>query len=234
MLTAKQIKLKYGISRASLIEYEEKGLLHPHKTPMGHRRYNESSIRLLLEEKDAYPMLLKIRRRNYGLLPETLKVMGCDGGKNSFCFTRKSDVTNEELQDKWELSASPCIATYVRIPVKYTGTQWLVEDPELKTILAFQIPRIICFEEIKKKSSITVSYFPNEKIYQFQDDNYVDLIQITKDINDASRKYCLAASRYSDLKHEDLACEIPLFIMGEEIDDVNNAIAPVVFRCVNC
>jgi len=52
LLTIKNIKELYGISRITLINWEKKGLLSPIRTPGGQRRYRKEDIEELLNLKE--------------------------------------------------------------------------------------------------------------------------------------------------------------------------------------
>nr|WP_231475449.1 IS607 family transposase [Persephonella sp. KM09-Lau-8] len=52
MLTIKNIKEVYGISRTTLINWEKKGLLSPIRTPGGQRRYRREDIEKILQLTD--------------------------------------------------------------------------------------------------------------------------------------------------------------------------------------
>ncbi|RUM60631.1 MAG: IS607 family transposase [Persephonella sp.] len=52
LLTIKNIKELYGISRITLINWEKKGLLNPIRTPGGQRRYRKEDIEELLNLKE--------------------------------------------------------------------------------------------------------------------------------------------------------------------------------------
>ncbi len=52
MLTIRNIKELYGISRITLINWEKKGLLNPIRTPGGQRRYRKEDIEELLNLKE--------------------------------------------------------------------------------------------------------------------------------------------------------------------------------------
>ncbi len=52
MLTIKNIKEAYGISRTTLINWEKKGLLSPIRTPGGQRRYRKEDIEKILQLTD--------------------------------------------------------------------------------------------------------------------------------------------------------------------------------------
>lgn len=47
MLTPKQVEEKYGHSRSSLLRWEQAGVITPHRTPGGQRRYTEGQIEAL-------------------------------------------------------------------------------------------------------------------------------------------------------------------------------------------
>ena len=191
----------FGISRASLIEHENNGSLHPDKTIKGHRRYHEDAIKELIKQKDCWPLLIQIARKNYGYLPETLNVIGRG------------------------------IGSYKRIPVEYTGTQWIIHDPQLKIILAHQIPIEIYFDEIKPNKVICGTNI-NCKTYQFISGNCIKLSEIVDDINKSSIEHYARVSLHDpSIKHKELLCEMPLFIMGREVNESLNAIFPVVYRC---
>lgn len=49
LLRVKEIKEKYAIGHTSLLEWEKQGILEPHRTPGGHRRYLQSDIEKLLK-----------------------------------------------------------------------------------------------------------------------------------------------------------------------------------------
>ncbi len=48
LLTIKQIEAKYQITKSSLKNWEKQGLLHPVRTPGGHRRYLQQELDTLL------------------------------------------------------------------------------------------------------------------------------------------------------------------------------------------
>lgn len=48
LLSVKKVQELYGISRRTLINWEEKGLLKPYRTPGGRRRYKKEDIEKLL------------------------------------------------------------------------------------------------------------------------------------------------------------------------------------------
>jgi len=52
LLTIKNIKEAYGISRTTLINWEKKGLLSPIRTPGGQRRYRREDIEKILQLAD--------------------------------------------------------------------------------------------------------------------------------------------------------------------------------------
>ena len=52
LLTIKNIKEAYGISRTTLINWEKKGLLSPIRTPGGQRRYRKEDIEKILQLTD--------------------------------------------------------------------------------------------------------------------------------------------------------------------------------------
>jgi len=52
LLTIKNIKEAYGISRTTLINWEKRGLLSPIRTPGGQRRYRKEDIEKILQLKD--------------------------------------------------------------------------------------------------------------------------------------------------------------------------------------
>ncbi|WP_029523648.1 IS607 family transposase [Persephonella sp. KM09-Lau-8] len=52
LLTIKNIKEVYGISRTTLINWEKKGLLSPIRTPGGQRRYRREDIEKILQLTD--------------------------------------------------------------------------------------------------------------------------------------------------------------------------------------
>ena len=52
LLTIKNIKEAYGISRTTLINWEKKGLLFPIRTPGGQRRYRKEDIEKVLQLTD--------------------------------------------------------------------------------------------------------------------------------------------------------------------------------------
>lgn len=220
MLTAKEIKLKYGISRTSLIEYERKGLIFPKKSPLGHRKYSEESIKLLIDKKDVYPLLISIARKNYGILPITLRLKGGDGGVSN----------NPNLEEYNEHT----FAFYKRVEIQDTGVQWIVNDPELKIVASNQLPRNIYFEEVKTNSVIRDTNHPsNNKIYSFIEDNIINFTEIVDDINQQAEIYFYKKEVFAgqkEFKLIKLTNEIPLFIMGQEVFEPNNSIVPVVYR----
>jgi len=52
LLSIKNIKELYGISRITLINWEKKGLLNPIRTPGGQRRYRKEDVEELLNLKE--------------------------------------------------------------------------------------------------------------------------------------------------------------------------------------
>lgn len=48
LLTAHQIRERYGLHRNTLYKWEKQGLLHPIRTPGGRRRYRKEEIERLL------------------------------------------------------------------------------------------------------------------------------------------------------------------------------------------
>jgi len=50
-LTATEIKQKYRLSIAGLLHWEPQGVLHPVRTPGGHRRYSEPEILSMLDRQ---------------------------------------------------------------------------------------------------------------------------------------------------------------------------------------
>lgn len=48
LLTLKQVREKYNLSRATLLNWEKEDLLHPAKTPKGTRRYIQSDLEHLI------------------------------------------------------------------------------------------------------------------------------------------------------------------------------------------
>jgi putative resolvase len=48
LLTTKQVRESYNISRLTLLKWEKEGLIHPLKTPKGTRRYLKSELEKLL------------------------------------------------------------------------------------------------------------------------------------------------------------------------------------------
>jgi putative resolvase len=48
LLTAHQIRERYGLHRNTLYKWEKQGLLHPVRTPGGRRRYRREEIERLL------------------------------------------------------------------------------------------------------------------------------------------------------------------------------------------
>ncbi len=52
MLTIKNMKGAYGISRRTLINWEKKGLMSPMRTPGGQRRYRKEDIEKILQLAD--------------------------------------------------------------------------------------------------------------------------------------------------------------------------------------
>lgn len=48
LLTAHQIQERYGLHRNTLYKWEKQGILHPVRTPGGHRRYRKEEIERLL------------------------------------------------------------------------------------------------------------------------------------------------------------------------------------------
>lgn len=48
LLTLKQVREKYNLSRATLLNWEKEGLLHPAKTPKGTRRYIQRDLEHLI------------------------------------------------------------------------------------------------------------------------------------------------------------------------------------------
>ena len=59
LLTIKNIKEAYGISRTTLINWEKKGLLFPIRTPGGQRRYRKEDIEKILQLTDKEENLSK-------------------------------------------------------------------------------------------------------------------------------------------------------------------------------
>lgn len=47
----KEVQEKFGVSRRTLIYYEEQGLIRPARTPGGHRRYPESELLKLFQRE---------------------------------------------------------------------------------------------------------------------------------------------------------------------------------------
>ena len=67
LLTLKQVKEKFNISRITLLKWEKEGLINPAKTPKGTRRYSQSELEYLLHmnkdgtENDQKDLLLYAR-----------------------------------------------------------------------------------------------------------------------------------------------------------------------------
>ncbi len=64
LLSVKKVQELYGISRRTLINWEEKGLLKPYRTPGGRRRYKKEDIERLmgmLEENSKPKVVLYAR-----------------------------------------------------------------------------------------------------------------------------------------------------------------------------
>jgi putative resolvase len=60
LLTTKQVRENYNISRLTLLNWEKEGLIHPLKTPKGVRRYLKNDLERLLGGKTGEDFLKKV------------------------------------------------------------------------------------------------------------------------------------------------------------------------------
>lgn len=60
LLTTKQVRENYNISRLTLLNWEKEGLIHPLKTPKGVRRYLKNDLERLLGGKTSEDFLKKV------------------------------------------------------------------------------------------------------------------------------------------------------------------------------
>ena len=75
LLSVKKVQELYGISRRTLINWEEKGLLKPYRTPGGKRRYKKENIEKLLGmlEEETKPKVVLYARVSTKKQEEYLK-----------------------------------------------------------------------------------------------------------------------------------------------------------------
>ena len=229
MLTAKQIKLKYGISRTSLLEYEKKGLIHPKKTPKGHRRYMEDEIKMLTEKNNEqnWPLLMRIIREDYGLLPNQIKLIGSSGGLED--DGKFEDCLREDYD--WDSLSHYVLGVYERVPVTYTGAQWIIHDKTLRLVMSQQIASNIYFKKNNQNQFLSTNIGERETLFDLPESGHIIFDNIINYLNERYKEHYYRTLRYfPDRKLIKVTNEIPLFILGEEMDELNNGIFPVVFR----
>lgn len=232
MLTTKEVRLKYGISRNSLIEHEQNGDIVPERTPNGHRRYNEDEIKLLLDKNEDNSIFMKICKTNCGKLPMELKIVTIE---KDFYQKGQLILGHENLSDVKELMNCDegvdkkfIMGYYKRLELERFSSGWKVHDIEARKKLQ-NISMSVYFNHDKNEDT-GISIFSNDKKYEIIDD-VIFLPDIIHSMNlsyfkiyESNKKYNIA-----DKKCFYLNFDLPKFVIGEEVFDGLD-VYPVVYK----